>query len=148
MIERKTDFVKIAHIITTLERGGAQKILTEITKTDKHNKIEHLIICLAYKTNYSEKLIRNGFNIKHLSGNSIFKFPIVLLNLLRIIFIYKPDLINTWLYHSDLIGSICKIFYPKIPIIWSVHHASKGLVLESIHTKISYFIASIVSENF
>ena len=145
MNKKKRTYLKIAHIITTLERGGAQKILTEITKTNKEDNIDHLIICLANKTNYSEKLIKEGLRIKHLSGNSIFKFPLVFLNLLKIIYIYKPMLINTWLYHSDLIGCLCKIFYPNIPLIWSVHHASKDLALESIHTRISFFILKLLS---
>ena len=145
MNQEKRTYIKIAHIITTLERGGAQKILTEIAQGDKEDNISHLIICLANQTNYSRKLNKEGFTIKHLSGNSIYKFPFVFLKLIKIISIYKPTLINTWLYHSDLMGCFCKIFYPNIPVVWSVHHASKDLVLESIHTKISFFFLKILS---
>ena len=48
---------KILHIITTLERGGAQKILTQICNPKENKNLQHLIICLANKTDYSQRLV-------------------------------------------------------------------------------------------
>ncbi|MCD6471260.1 glycosyltransferase, partial [bacterium] len=43
--------------------------------------------------------------------------------LLSIVKNYKPDVIQTWMYHSDLIGGLVGKLL-KIPVIWGIHHSN------------------------
>jgi glycosyltransferase involved in cell wall biosynthesis len=48
--------------------------------------------------------------------------PVYVLRLLRIIRQEKPDIIQTWLYHADLLGTIAARIL-KIPVIWNLRCA-------------------------
>jgi glycosyltransferase involved in cell wall biosynthesis len=44
--------------------------------------------------------------------------------IIKTLFDLKPNLIQTWLYHSDLIGSLIGKLLLGIPVIWGVHHTT------------------------
>ncbi len=134
-------------MITTLERGGAQRILWNLIQNKSDSHIEHIVICLSEKASYSSSLLENNISVFHLNGMHIFQTPIVFLKLIRLIKTLKPNLIQTWLYHSDLLISIAKLFFliRRYPVIWSIHHASTSLKKESFHTKLSVILLSILS---
>tara|TARA_B100000212_G_scaffold163404_1_gene122978 strand:+ start:6825 stop:7958 length:1134 start_codon:yes stop_codon:yes gene_type:complete len=138
--------VKILHVITTLERGGAQRVLWNLLKSSKNNATKNYIICLSGKTNYADLFREIDVEVIFLNGTNIIQtfnvFFCFISNLNRI----KPDLINSWLYHADLFVSFAKLFFVRsTPIIWSVHHASKTLSKESLHTKLSLKILTFLS---
>ena len=92
--------MKIVQIITGLEDGGAEHTLYKICKYDKFN--EHIVISLKGSGKYFSLLSDLGvkvylLNIDSFSLNKFF-FLIKLLKSLR------PDLVQTWLVHSDFIG--------------------------------------------
>ena len=126
----------ILHVITTLERGGAQRTLWNLIDSSNQN-FDHIIICLSSQASYTKDFIKKNIKVFHLKGNNILETPIVFLKFIKILKKIKPDIIQSWLYHSDLLVCLSKIiFKKKIPIIWSIHHASKTLNGESFHTKI------------
>ncbi len=136
----------ILHLITTLERGGAQKILSEISNPELLKTFSQVIICLSEKTDFSKVLTSKGYLIYHLNGKSIVETPIIFFKLLKLIKKFKPQIIQTWLYHCDFLGSLIKIIYPQIKLVWSIHHASKSLNNESFHTKILFRILIVMSK--
>ena len=144
MIKVKSGKV-ILHIITSLERGGAQKILFYLVKNGIKKNIKHIIIVLREKTNFTSDFKKIGIDVYHLNGKNIFKIPFILLKLIKLIRIIKPSILQTWLYHADLLGSIATIFNRGIPIIWTIHHASNSLKYESLHTKVSVLILAKIS---
>ncbi len=58
----------------------------------------------------------------------LFKFKknifdlIIFYNLVRLISKIKPDLVQTWMYHADIIGSIATKISSKAPIYWNLRH--------------------------
>jgi glycosyltransferase involved in cell wall biosynthesis len=42
----------------------------------------------------------------------------------RIIRAEKPDLIQTWMYHADLLGSAASLFAGRPPLVWGIHHTA------------------------
>jgi glycosyltransferase involved in cell wall biosynthesis len=46
------------------------------------------------------------------------------LKLIRELRKWKPDLIQCWMYHANLVGGIASIFAGKISVIWSLHHTN------------------------
>ena len=108
--------------------------------------LSHIIICLAGETDFSNFLVSKNYKIYHLKGSNILETPLVLIKLFKLIKKFKPDIIQTWLYHADFLGSLVKILNPKIKLIWSIHHASNSLEFESLHTKIVFHILLIISK--
>ncbi len=44
------------------------------------------------------------------------------IQLLRIMNAFKPQLIQTWLYHADFFGGLAGKIYGKAPILWGIHN--------------------------
>ena len=112
--------IKVLHLITSFDQGGAQKNLFNICKSCD---IETLVISLTNESYYSKELdkikIRNiSLNINKKNIFSIFN----IFKILKIIINFNPNIIQTWLYHADLIGSILKIIFKKYKLIWTIRH--------------------------
>ena len=124
--------LRILHLITSLDQGGAQKNLLNICSSCE---IKSFVICLSKKSYFSKKLDEIGvdnlsleINLKNLF--SIFK----LFKIIKILNSFKPDIIQTWLYHADFIGSIIKLIYKKYKLIWTIRHSDVSLAENKLTT--------------
>ncbi len=143
-MKRKKVFF-IVHLITTLEKGGAQRILLEVVKKNKNLNYKHVIISLTEEKGFSKDLEKYVHRIYYLNGKNITSFPILIPKAYLIIKQIRPNLIQSWLYHADFISLFLFLFFKKIPIIWTIHHASESLKYESLHTKIIVYFLSKLS---
>lgn len=110
---------KVLHIITSLNGGGAEKILFDFIASTHGEEIEHTVVSLSGHGFYSEKLSALGARvlaIKINTLNGIFKF----IKLLYSSYQSKPDIIHTWLCHANLISILFYIVGFR-NIIWSIH---------------------------
>lgn len=98
--------MKILHIITSLQSGGAERMLSNIVNNDEDNK--HVIVLLLsgkihYKINSNTKIHTFDYN-----NNLINKIRIIR-QLVRIIKYEKPQIVQTWLkvnYYAPLLKFI------------------------------------------
>ncbi len=114
---------KILHIITSLTEGGAQKILIDVCRFSKNNT-EHRVICLK-DGRYSEILKKNGIVVYKLNfKENPIKSTSELLSILNKKF--EPHIVHTWLYHSDLIGCILKLFWKRADkkLFWNIRNGT------------------------
>ena len=111
--------MKILHVITDLNQGGAQKILFKLLN-EKNNNYSHSVVSLKGLGHYKNAL--ENLNIEHYSLN-IKKSSTNVLKLLRLYNIIKnnkPDVVHTWMPHSDLIGGIIAKIAGVQYILWEV----------------------------
>ena len=112
--------MKILHIITGLNRGGAETLLLNLCQFDKEH--EHTIISLSYVKDSQSLSSMNNFSLYSLN------FPIGKVRVSGLFKLYKlikkinPDAIQTWLIHADLIGGLAARFAGVKNIFWGVHH--------------------------
>ena len=135
--------MKILHIINSLDLGGAEKNLYTICKNDDQN--EHIVISLKNFGYFGKKLERIRVKVFQINLDKN------LLNFFKIIFILikiKPNLVQTWMYISDLIGSLVCVITFKYNLIWGVRHTNlnskiekkRSLIILKILSKISYYV--------
>jgi glycosyltransferase involved in cell wall biosynthesis len=109
--------IKVLHIISSLGQGGAERQLVELVKHNKNHAICQLIPGGVYEKELKKKKIII-FNLK-LKKNIFSLFELYRLH--KIIKYYKPNIINTWMYHSCLLeAALRKITFNKIPLIWGL----------------------------
>ena len=119
--------MKILHIINSLDLGGAEKNLYTICKNDDQN--EHIVISLKNFGYFGKKLERIRVKVFQINLDKN------LLNFFKIIFILikiKPNLVQTWMYISDLIGSLVCVITFKYNLIWGVRHTNLNSKIESL----------------
>lgn len=136
--------MKILHIITGLNRGGAETALYRfIAKSSVDAVLEHQVISLQGNGYYCKKLKELGVNVNTLNLNGLIYLPWAIIRLVQLVRRSDADIVQTWLYHSDLLGGIiCRIF-SRIPVVWGVHTVNLDQSTSSITKLIRILCAKL-----
>jgi len=117
---------KILHIITGLSTGGAEMMLYKLVSKMDRGCFDIYVASLTDIGPVGEKIKKLNIPVVAVrikrGWRGFFSFS-GLFKLLRIAKNYKPAVIQTWMYHSDLVGGLVgKIL--KIPVIWNIRHSN------------------------
>jgi hypothetical protein len=133
--------MKLLHIINDLDPGGAEKILYKILS----NSLEkHFVVSLKKNGLLLNDI--NKLNIKYfyLNINNPFTFCISIYQYYFILKDVKPDIIQTWLYKSDLFGGFFAYIFGYRNIYWNLRNNKasnlKNFIIIKILSFFSYFI--------
>ena len=132
--------MKVTHIITGLNRGGAEAVLVRLVTYDTANT--HEIIVFKDKGAYGDKLDASGISLFLLGMTRTISIK-AFVSLYRYLRITKPDVVQTWMFHADLVGgTVAKIAGAK-KVFWGVRAANIDLL--PFATKIVVRCCSIIS---
>ncbi len=135
--------MKILHVITGLSNGGAEAVLYRLATSDDENV--HLVIALMEQDVYGERLISAGIPVYTLNmprGQVTIKGIIGLYRLVRSL---KPDVVQTWMYHADLIGGVVARLAGAEIVVWGIRGPFDKL-RTSFQTKITIRLCAFVSK--
>ena len=132
---------KVVHIITGLNQGGAETVLTRLLENASFYD-DFYIISLTGKGYYSDYI---KYPIYHLNYSDPFALINSTIKLIRILRKIQPDIIQTWLYHSDLIGGVIGKIFTDESIFWNIRNGNLDPKLISRSTWISAKICAIFS---
>ncbi len=142
--------MRIIHIINSLNKGGAEGNLFRLSERQKKkykNKIEITIITLIKNGYYENKLKKKGIKILSLNFNQKDKLSFLIKKIIRLRYILRtinPDIIQTWMYHSNFIS----IFIPKKyhhKIFWNIRHSELNFRISKKLTILISFICGFFS---
>ena len=123
---RKDAPVKILHVITTLEPGGAEIMLCKILSRMDRSKFTHAVVSLTDRGRVADEIRALGIPVYSLGMVRGVPNPLALFRLMRIIKAEKPTILQTWLYHSDLLGVVAGKLM-RIPVIlWNIRCSELG----------------------
>jgi hypothetical protein len=98
---------RVVHIISGLGRGGAEKALTRLVETHRGNPdYEHVVISLTDMGRYGDSIKQMGIPVYALGMRGALGLPIALGALVRLLRELRPSLVQTWMYHADLLGGL------------------------------------------
>jgi glycosyltransferase involved in cell wall biosynthesis len=112
--------LKIIHVITSLNVGGAEQALERLLLTTPDAQYNTLVISLKNLGKIGEELQSRGFEVVALNMRSFLAFPVGIFRLYRIICQFQSDIVQTWLYHADLIGGVAAKIVGVKCIIWGI----------------------------
>lgn len=115
--------MRVLHLITGLGAGGAEmmlyKILAHMDDKAFHNEVISLTDCGPLSQN-----IRSlGIPVSALGMPRGMPSPQAVFALKRHIRQVQPDVIQTWMYHADLLGGIAARL-AGVPVIWNIRNAA------------------------
>lgn len=117
--------LKIIHIIISLERGGAQTMLKHLINADLATIPDTAVVSLTSIGVIGEALSQQGVLVHALNlSSSGINSPRVLWRLIKIIRQFKPDIVQTWMYHADLLGGLAGRLAGHKRIVWNIRIAS------------------------
>lgn len=113
--------MKILHIITGLDTGGAETVLYRLVTTDKENN--HVVLSLLDGGVYGERLTARDipvYTLNMIRGQINLQ---ALLQIYRLVRKIDPDLVQTWMYHASLLGGVVSRIAGKRSVVWVVQHS-------------------------
>lgn len=117
--------IKIAHIITDLDTGGAENMLFNLLKATSRDAFIPEVISLTNIGPVGEKIKDLGIPVNAIGMTRGIPNPAALFKLASLLKSISPDIIQTWMYHANLAGSLAAaIGGIKVPIVWSIHHSN------------------------
>ena len=135
--------MKILHIISSLDKAGAETVLYNLCTNDFLNK--HSVISLSGNGYYKELLKKKKINV-YIFNFKNKNFFIEFINLIKKIKKINPDLVQTWMYHSDVIGGVAAKICNK-RVIWNIRNSNLNIITSKIKTILA-FITSIFLSSF
>lgn len=121
--------MRVLHIITGLSDGGAEGVLFRLIKHDASGSVHH-VVALASDGKYGPQLRQLGVAVTIL-GMPRGRLSISgLMGLWRILRTWRADVVQTWMYHADLIGGAAARL-AAVPVVWGIRNTT----LEAGHSK-------------
>lgn len=98
--------IEILHLITSLDVGGTETMLYRLLSSMDDRRFRNRVVCLTDMGLVGRDMQRSGIPVVALNippGHVRLRALATLWNLLRR---HRPDILQTWLYHSDLLGLV------------------------------------------
>ena len=109
--------MRVLHIITGLNDGGAEGVLYRLITHNPHDA--HYVVSMTGEGKYGRLLRARGVEVIDLAmprGSVIWPSVFGLWRKLRAI---RPDVVQTWMYHANLVGGVLARL-AGIPVIWGI----------------------------
>lgn len=92
------------------------------------------VISLTEPGPLGEKIEALGIKVRALGMRPALPNPLALGRLIRWLRAEGPDVIQTWLYHADLMGGLAAQFAGKVPVVWGIHTTVVNVQMTSKRT--------------
>lgn len=138
--------MKVCHIITGLDVGGAEIALSRLLSS---NSNDACVFSLTTIGKIGKDIESMGYEVFSLNL-TVINFPVVFFRLWRNIKLYNPTIVQTWLYHADFLGGLAAKLAGVPKIIWGVRTTKlkKGslitLIIRKLCSYLSYWVPTSI----
>ena len=126
--------IKVMHVITTLGPAGAENMLCRVVSAMDSRRFENEIVSLTGILDLAGRMRAIGVPVRTLKMNTTLPNPLSVMRLARWMRESKPDVVHTWMYHANLVGSLAARLAGNIPVLWAVHNSALDPRIDSRRT--------------
>lgn len=128
---------KVVHVIIGLNVGGAELMLKRLVLYSQQNrKFHHDVISLTDLGVIGRDLKEAGIRVYTLNMRSALSIFSIYFSLRKLLKEIKPEVVQTWMYHSDLIGGLAAKSIGINNIIWGIRNteldSNSGIIKKTI----------------
>lgn len=118
--------------ITSLAYGGAETQLVRVASRLKQRGWEVRIVTLIPPQAYVEELESAGIPVTTLGMRRKIPDPRAILRLARLVRLWKPDIVHSYMFHANLLARITRTLAPAPVLVCSVHSIYEGSRLREV----------------
>lgn len=133
----------VLHIISGLNDGGAEGVLYRLCTHDK--KYQHHVISLTGRGKYGPMFEAAGVGLTCLKMPRRTLRVRSLLGLWREVRRIRPDVVQTWMYHSDLLGGVMARLAGVHNVIWGIRNTRLYLQQSPLSTILVAKVCALLS---
>ena len=119
--------VTIVHLITGLETGGAERMLSRLVRRTDRARFRSVVVSITDAGTLGPSLGKAGIEVMSLEMRRGMPDPYSLLRLARILRELNPDILQTWLYHADFFGLMAKRLANVPHLVWNLRCSDMAL---------------------
>ncbi len=112
--------IRVIHLITGLGSGGAEMMLCKLLSRMDASRFESIVVSLGDMGVVGDAIKSAGVPVICLNMKNYFGLFSGLAKLVGILKARKPDILQTWLYHADLLGLLAGKIARIAVIGWNV----------------------------
>lgn len=114
--------MRLLHIISSIGLGGAEIMLWRLATSPALRVKAMAVVSLTEDHVLGDRMRATGIAV-HSLGMERGRLSVRgLWRLSRVVKGFGPDVVHTWMYHSDLLGGVAARLFTKARVVWSVHH--------------------------
>jgi len=113
--------MRIAHVITGLNVGGAETMLYRLISQMDRRQFEPEVISLTDVGVVGRRIQDLGIRVRCLNMNRRVPNPMRFCELGWLLRKWSPQVVQTWMIHSDLLGGLASFLAGRFPVVWGVH---------------------------
>jgi glycosyltransferase involved in cell wall biosynthesis len=134
--------IRLVHIITGLSTGGAEMMLFKLIQHIDRTRYEPYVISLTTQGDLGRYIESLDVPVEAL-GMRRGRFQ--LLKFLKLMFLLRslhPDIVQTWMYHSDLLGGIAARLVGIRTVSWAIRQSN---ISPKVNKRSSLYVMKICS---
>ena len=140
--------IKVMHIITTLGPAGAEIMLSRVISGMDRTRFENEVVSLTGILDLAERMRGIGAGVRTLNMKTSAPNPLLVMRLAQWIRESKPDVIQTWMYHANLVGALAARLAGDVPVVWGIHHSALDPRVDKRRTMLVNRICAFLSRKF
>jgi glycosyltransferase involved in cell wall biosynthesis len=117
--------MRVVHVITSLDTGGAEIALHKLLAEQGGASQDAGVVSLLGVGPVGARIAALGVPVVGLGMRPGRPGPGALVRLLRVLRRERPQLVQTWMYHADLLGGVAARML-GIPVVWGVRQGKLG----------------------
>ena len=139
--------VKVLHIISGLETGGAEMALYRLLKYMSRSKVQSAVVCLGKSGFIGQQILAInipllcldvGINGRNYIGRSV--------EFIKFVRMSRPNIIQGWMYHGNVAASFASFMcFPRAQVFWNVRQTLQSLSNESTSTRYAITLSKYIS---
>ncbi|MCC7494854.1 MAG: glycosyltransferase [Fimbriimonadaceae bacterium] len=118
-----TEPLRVLNLITALTTGGAEMMLLRLLQVVDRARFEPLVVALSPGGAMVPRLQAAGLRLADLGLPRSLPDPRGALRLARLLRRERIDVVQSWMYHADLLGSLVAGRH-GVPVAWGIHNSA------------------------
>ena len=115
--------IRVVHIIAGLDSDGAEKMLHRLIAGMDRTVFENEVISLTNVGPMAQQIEACGVRVRALGMKRGSANPFYLLKLAGWLRKSRPQVVQTWMYHADLVGGLAAKLAGIPGIVWNIRHS-------------------------
>ena len=121
---RRRPPIEVAHVITGLGVGGAETVLLRLARRLPPSEFGTKVISLTEKGVIGPELEASGVTVRAMNMSRALPNPLSLFRLSAVLRKWRPDVVQTWLYHGDLVGGLAAKLAGRRRVVWNIRYGN------------------------
>ena len=117
--------MKLVFVITNLATGGAEMMLHKLLQNIDRSRFNPTVISLVGKGEIGPRIEALGIPVHAMGmGRGGLPSPLAFWRLVQLLRQLQPDVVHTWMYHSDLLGGVAARLAGCAKVVWCIRHSN------------------------